>query len=139
MGPRERECSRLTRLAFWRVAGWAGRVSGMFLVNYQVFFQLWILLQAPFSPEKGGPRCFGHVQIEKSLFLCVFDIFYVFMACCVCGVVGCKCVAQRPIPNSRAVCVPSIPQSLIYYTHTHTHTESLFPHKVRGRRCSSCT
>ena len=50
--------------------------------------------------------------------------------CVVC--VGLKWVARRPIPNSRAVCVPSIPQSLIYYTHTHTHTESLFPHKVRG-------
>ena len=26
-----------------------------------------------FSPDKGGPNCFGHVQIEKSVFLCVFE------------------------------------------------------------------
>ena len=30
-----------------------------------------------FSPEIGGPRFCGHVQIEKSVFLCVFAVFYV--------------------------------------------------------------
>ena len=30
-----------------------------------------------FSPEKGGPNLLGHVQIEKSVFLLVFYVFYV--------------------------------------------------------------
>ena len=31
------------------------------------------------SPEKGGPRFCGHVQIEKSVFLCVFDAPHVLL------------------------------------------------------------
>ena len=43
----------------------------------QALFLLWILPQALFSPEKGGPIFLGHVQIEKSVFLLVVYVFYV--------------------------------------------------------------
>ena len=47
-----------------------------FSMSYQALFLLWTLPQAPFSPARDGPRFLGHVQIEKSTFVCVFDASY---------------------------------------------------------------
>ncbi len=53
------------------------RTHALYSGTLQALFPLWILPQAFFSPEKGGPRFLGHVQIQKSVFLLVFCVFYV--------------------------------------------------------------
>ncbi len=48
------------------------RTHALYSGTLQALFLLWILPQALFSPAKGGPGFFEHVQIEKSLFFYSF-------------------------------------------------------------------